>query len=183
MGDLGSSFVIRLPESRQRGRVRLGDRERQVLLAQAFPGRDRQAGVRTPCPCRCRGHCSRRRSRHSGLRRWKRGSASPVMPIIPYHCASNSTSPICGNVFLSARFAQARWTSRPARRSAPMLPNRSRPALSKRNEFMIEPRVPAALAAGQDRGRELGLERPGGEIEIGHADLLPLALRPRPPSA
>ena len=43
------------------------------------------------------------------------------------------------------------------------------------------PRVPAALAARQNRGLEIGRERPGREIEIGHADLLPLALRPWAP--
>src|SRR3984957_10984809 len=40
------------------------------------------------------------------------------------------------------------------------------------------PRVPAALAARQDRGPELGAQRFRGEIEIGDADLLALALRP-----
>src|ERR1700722_19452393 len=34
MGDLGSSFVIRLSQGRQRRRVRVGDWQRQVLLAQ-----------------------------------------------------------------------------------------------------------------------------------------------------
>src|ERR1700683_5604295 len=42
------------------------------------------------------------------------------------------------------------------------------------------PRVPAALAARQDRGPELGAQRARGEIEIGDADLLSLPLWPRP---
>src|SRR6185437_1115699 len=33
MGDLGAGFVIGLPGGRQRGRVRFGDRQRQVLFA------------------------------------------------------------------------------------------------------------------------------------------------------
>ena len=42
-----------------------------------------------------------------------------------------------------------------------------------------EPGVPAALAAGEDGGLKLGAQGPGGEIEIGHANLLAPALRPR----
>src|SRR3984957_5784791 len=42
-----------------------------------------------------------------------------------------------------------------------------------------ETSVPAALGVWQDRGPQIRRERPGREIEIGHADLLPLSLRPR----
>src|ERR1700727_648188 len=47
MGDLGASFVIGLPQRRQRGRIRVGDRQRQVLLAQ-LP--ENMLGEETPEP-------------------------------------------------------------------------------------------------------------------------------------
>ena len=59
-----------------------------------------------------------------------------------------------------------------------MLPNRSRPRAVEAERVHDEARVPAALAAGQDGGGQFRRERPGREVEIGHADLLPLALRP-----
>ncbi|MNE25519.1 hypothetical protein D3C80_1188510 [compost metagenome] len=59
---------------------------------------------------------------------WKRGSALSVMPILPYHSASNSTSPSCGNSRFSDRRAQALCTAVPVPRNAPTEPNTSRPA-------------------------------------------------------
>ena len=65
-----------------------------------------------------------------GASRWNRGRLSAVMPILPYHSASNAISPISGKSFFSARRAQALWIAVPVPRRAPTLPKTSRPSLS-----------------------------------------------------
>ncbi len=95
-------------------------------------------------------------------------------PKAPHHCASNSTAPICGKSFRSARLAQARWIASLVPRSAPTLPNTSRPARSKHPPNRRE----QGVAAG--RFRDIA-ERARRQRLLGVAGFEDVGVRPNLP--
>ena len=137
MGGLSADFVEGFGRVTQGRRLRLGDRQRQVGLADRP---QREIGEAAPEHRAGRDAATVVAAERDDIARPAGGSAADCPPSCR-SCrttrARTATPARRGNNLASARRTQARWIGRPVPRSAPTLPNTSRPAWSKRNELRI----------------------------------------------